>query len=123
VTGERRIDGILESFSVPWIFPFLLLLMRGRDSCGHELARGIADLDSGMMRPEAVYRALRQMEGEGLVLSGGNRLYRMLPWHKYSITELGEAYLEFWANSLAQCQEDIGPLLRAYAESSARGVR
>ena len=117
------IDGVLEFSSAPWIFPFLLLLMRERDPYGHELRLGIADLDSGMMRPEAVYRALRQMEGEGLVLSGGNRLDRRLPLHKYSITELGEAYLEFWANSLARYQEDIDLFLRAYAERSAQGVR
>ena len=118
-----RLDGMLESPSAPWLVPFLLLLMRERDSYGHELTRGIADFDSGMVRPEAVYRALRQMEGEGMVLSEGDGLDRVLSRRKYSITESGEAYLEFWANSLARYQEDIDLFLRAYAERSAQVVR
>jgi DNA-binding PadR family transcriptional regulator len=117
------IDGMLGFSSAPWIFPFLLLLMRERDPYGHELTRGIAALDSGMTHPEVVYRSLRQIKGEGLVLSGGNRLDRRLPLHKYSITELGEAHFEFWANSLARYQEDIDLFLRAYAERSAQEVR
>lgn len=116
------LNGMLESPCAPWFVPFLLLLMRERDAYGHELTRGIADFDSGMVRPEAVYRALQQMEGEGLVLSEGDGLDRVLSRRKYSITESGEAYLEFWANSLTQYQEDIDVFLRAYAEGSAQGV-
>ena len=118
-----RLDGMLESPSAPWLVPFLLLLMGERDSYGHELTRGIGDFDSGRVRPEEVYRALRQMEGEGLVLSEGDGLDRVLSRRRYSITESGEAYLEFWANSLTQYQEDIDVFLRAYAEGSAQGVR
>src|SRR5215210_5187978 len=114
---------MLEPTSALWLVPFLLLLMRERDSYGHELTRGIADVDFGMVRPEAMYRTLRQMEGEGMILSEGDGLDRVMPRRKYSITESGKAYVEFWANSLARYQEDIDLFLRAYAERSAQGVR
>ncbi len=117
------LDRRWESSSAHWLVPFLLLLMRERNYYGHELTRRIADLDSGVMRPEVVYRALWEMEGEGMVLSEGDEFDRGLPRHRYSVTESGEAYLEFWANSLEQYQEDIDLFLRAYAERSAQGVR
>ena len=122
MSGE--LDGMLESTSAHWLVPFLLLLMREHDSYGHELTRRVADLDSGVMRPEAVYRALGQMEGEGMVLSKAGGLEDCgLSQHRYSITESGEAYLEFWANSLEQYQENVDLFLRAYAERLAQGVR
>src|SRR5215210_812478 len=86
---------MLKVLSAPWLVPFLLLFMRERDCYGQELIRRIADLDFlGAMPPGTVYRALRQMKKEGMVLSERDGLDCRLPRRKYSITDLGEAYLD-----------------------------
>src|SRR3712207_8951967 len=58
------------------------------------------------MNPGTLYRTLRQMEKEGIVestweTSRGGPARRM-----YSITDAGRAYLDFWAKSLEQYQQD-----------------
>ena len=80
--------------STSWLVPLLLLLMRERDSYGQDLTRRVADLGFGATRPGTVYRTLRQMENEGMVLSERDGIDCRLPRRKYSITE-GEDYLEF----------------------------
>ncbi len=106
--------------SASWLVPFLLLLVRERGSCGHELTQRVADLDSGTMRPGMVYQALRQMESEGIVLSEPDRLDCGLLRRKYWITGSGEAYLELWANSLTEYQKEVDLFFGAYAGGPMR---
>jgi DNA-binding PadR family transcriptional regulator len=68
--------------------------MRERDSYGQDLTRRIADLGFGVTRSGTVYRTLRQMEKEGRILSKRDGINCRLPRRKYSITEVGEDYLE-----------------------------
>jgi poly-beta-hydroxybutyrate-responsive repressor len=117
-------EDTLEMLSTSWLVPFLLLLMRERDSYGQDLTRRVADLGFGATRPGTVYRTLRQMEKEGMVLSERDGFDCRLPRRKYSITVAGEDYLEFWANSLAEYREDMDLFLEVYAgeiEPDARG--
>jgi poly-beta-hydroxybutyrate-responsive repressor len=113
----------LEMLSTPWLAPFLLLLMRERDSYGQDLTRRTADLGFGATRPGTVYRILRQMENEGMVLSEHDGLDCRLPRRKYSITEAGEDYLEFWASSLAEYRENMDLFLEVYAGEIGREAR
>lgn len=94
-------EDTLERPYVPWIVPFLLLLVRERGSYGQDLTRSIAKLGIGMTRPGTVYRTLRRMEQESMVFSERDGFDCRLPRRRYSITELSEAYLESSANSLA----------------------
>jgi poly-beta-hydroxybutyrate-responsive repressor len=110
----------LERLSTPWLVLFLLLLMRERDSCGQDLIRRTVDLGFGATRPGTVYWTLRQMENEGIVLSERDGFDCRLPRRKYSITELGEDYLEFWASSLAEYREDMDLFLEVYAKGIGR---
>ena len=60
-------------------------------------------------------RTLRQMENDGLCESkwdttnGGGPARRV-----YSITDTGEAYLEFWAKALEQYQRNVDTFFRLY---------
>lgn len=107
-------DGSLEMLSADWIVPFLLVCLRDRNRYGRELTRKMIDLGFGMRRAEAIYRALRQMEKEGVVVSVpiGHGLSR----RRYSITESGEAYLEYLANAFARYRKEMDLFLRAYNE-------
>jgi PadR family transcriptional regulator, regulatory protein PadR len=72
------------------------------------------------VRPGTVYRALRQMEGEGMVLSEHDGLDCRLSHRKYSITDSGEAYLELWANYLMECQKEVDLFFGAYSNGFVR---
>ena len=86
------------------MIPVALVLLQEENSYGYELMErmeeefGFEQINAG-----SVYRALRQMEKEGLCSSewdvqaqegGGPPPRRM-----YAITEEGEAYLEAWAKA------------------------
>ncbi len=105
--------------SAGWIVPFLLLGLQERDYYGHELTRKVTDLGLGATPTGPVYRALWRMEKEGMVVSepGGRRLSR----RRFSVTEVGEAYLEFWAHSLERYREEIDLFLRLYNRQPALG--
>ena len=105
-------DGVLEIPSPDWIPPFLLVILRERDCYGRELAKQVIDLDLGATRPEAVYRALQQMEKEGMVVSKSERPGYEFCWLRYSITVLGETYLEYLANVLGQYRKEVDFLFR-----------
>jgi len=109
--------------STPWLVSFLLLLVRERDSYGQDLTRRTADLGLGATHPGTVYRTLRQMENEGMVFSESYGFDDSLPRRKYSITEAGEDYLEFWASSLAEYREDMDLFLEVYAGGIGREAR
>jgi DNA-binding PadR family transcriptional regulator len=109
-------DGVLEIPSPDWITPFLLVILRERDCYGHELAQQVIDFNLGATRPEAVYRALRQMEKEGIVVSKSKGPGSEPCSLRYSITALGETYLEYLANVLGQYSKEVNLLFRFYKE-------
>jgi DNA-binding PadR family transcriptional regulator len=109
-------DGLLEIPSPDWITPFLLVILRERDCDERELAQKV--IDSGLVatRPETMYRVLRQMEKEGIVVSKpegpGFEPSRL----RYSITALGGTYLEYLANVLGQYRKEVNLFFRFYKE-------
>jgi len=108
--------GVLEIPSPEWITPFLLVILRAEKFYGCELARQVIDYDLGAMHPEAVYRALRQMEKEGMVVSESEEPDPEPCWLRYSITVWGEAYLEYLSNVLGQYRKEVNFLFRVYEE-------
>ena len=76
------------------------------------------------LRPAALYRALRGMEREGMILSApspeGESLALWPARKRYEITPSGEAYLTFWANALEHYREEMNLFLKLYAEHSTR---
>jgi PadR family transcriptional regulator PadR len=97
-----------------WMVPFLLLSLREWNSYGYELMERMTAFGFGAMNPGTLYRALRQMEKDGMVkstweTSGDGPARRM-----YSITDVGERYLQFWADSLEQYQKMTDTFFRLY---------
>ena len=104
-------DGVLEVPPANWMMPFLLIYLREGACYGHELVRKVVDPGFEVSRPEAMYRVLQQMEKEGVIVSAGDG-FEKLSRRMYSITELGEAYLEYLANALMQYGEEIDLFFR-----------
>ncbi len=115
--GELRpgeTNGKIEVRPRNWLVPVTLLTLRGCTSYGYELMERTAAFGFGAMNPGTLYRTLRQMEKNGHVkskweTSKGGPARRM-----YSITDAGEAYLDFWAQALEQYQRNMDAFFRLY---------
>ncbi len=106
------------AWSKNWLVPILLLMLREWSSYGYELMERMATFGLHAMNAGTFYRTLRQMEKEGMVsscwdTSEGGPARRM-----YSITEAGEAYLKYWADSLDQYQKMMDTFFRLYTGRS-----
>jgi PadR family transcriptional regulator, regulatory protein PadR len=98
-----------------WLVPVILLSLRESTSYGYELMERTAAFGFGVMNPGTLYRTLRHMEKDGLcesewdTTSGGGAARRM-----YSVTDAGEAYLDFWAKALEQYQRNLEAFFSLY---------
>jgi len=109
-----------DAWSKNWLVPILLLMLREWSSYGYELMERMATFGLNAMNAGTFYRTLRQMEREGMVsscwdTSEGGPARRM-----YSITQAGEAYLKYWADSLNQYQKMMDTFFRLYTGRSSQ---
>lgn len=116
-------DEVLEVPPDNWMVPFLLVRLQEGDCHGHELARKVTCPGYEAARPRAIYQALQQMEKEGMILSIGDGLECELSRRRYSITKLGDDYLEYLANALVQYGEEIDLFFRFFEKQLAREPR
>lgn len=107
-------DEVLEAPSGDWLVPFLLLGLREWAYYGSELTQKMSGFGLRDKDLEEMYQALRQMEVEGLILSEHDGFEFDPSRRRYSITEAGRAYLEFWAASLSQYREEIDLFFQLY---------
>jgi PadR family transcriptional regulator, regulatory protein PadR len=97
-----------------WLVPVILLTLREWNSYGYELMERTAAFGFEAMNPGTLYRTLRQMEKDGVVkskweTSKGGPARRM-----YTITDAGEAYLDFWAEALEQYRRNMDAFFSLY---------
>jgi PadR family transcriptional regulator len=107
-----------------WLIPVTLVLLKEDNSYGYELMERIEE-EFGFepINAGSVYRALRQMEKEGLCSSewdvraeeGGGPPRRM-----YAVTDAGEAYLEAWAEACSKYHRLMDQFARVYGRRSSR---
>ena len=98
-----------------YLVPLILLTLREWNSYGYELMERMAAFGFEAINPGTLYRTLRQMEKDGLCeskweTSSGGPARRM-----YSITNVGEAYLEMWADALEQYRRTLDNFFRFYS--------
>src|SRR4028118_1837472 len=98
-----------------WLMPMMLLSIREWDSYGYELMEQARTLGFEKMNPGTMYRALRQMEKDGVVESSWETSRGGAARRMYTITDAGEAHLGFWARSLGRYQRSMDAFLRLYA--------
>jgi poly-beta-hydroxybutyrate-responsive repressor len=103
-----------EAWSKNWLVPVLLLMLREWSSYGYELMEKMSTFGLAAMNPGTFYRTLRQMEKEGMVSSSWDTSEGGPARRVYSITEAGEAYLKYWAESLDQYQRMMDTFFRLY---------
>jgi len=107
-----------EAWSRNWLVPILLLMLRQWSSYGYELMEKMSTFGLNAMNPGTFYRTLRQMEKDGMVSSNWDTSESGPARRIYSITDAGEAYLNYWAQSLDQYQRMMDTFFRLYTGQS-----
>ncbi len=107
---ERRVEVRPRN----WLVPVILLALREWNSYGYELMERASAFGFEAMNPGTLYRTLRQMEKDGVVKSSWETSRGGPARRMYSITDAGEAYLEFWAKALEQYQRNMDTFFRLY---------
>ena len=92
----------------------LLLKIAQKPAYGYELLEVLNQDDQPELDPGGLYRALRSMEDDGLVLSswdtsGGGAARRV-----YKLTDLGFEYLDAWAVNIRKTSQGLNDFLEEY---------
>jgi PadR family transcriptional regulator, regulatory protein PadR len=116
-------NAVTEAWSKNWLVPVVLLMLRQWSSYGYELMEKMAAFGLTAMNAGTFYRTLRQMEKDGMVSSSWDTSEAGPARRVYSITEAGEAYLKFWAESLNQYQKMMDNFFQLYTGWSTQGKK
>ncbi len=103
-----------------WLVPVILLTLREWNSYGYELMERSTAFGFEAMNPGTLYRTLRQMEKDGVVESAWETSKGGPARRMYTITDAGEAYLDFWAKALEQYQRNMDTFFKLYTGQSLR---
>lgn len=98
-----------------WMVPVVLLMLREWNSYGYELMERLTEYGFEPINAGTLYRTLRQMERQGYCESSWETSKGGPARRIYSVTGLGEAYLDFWVEALKQYQHSMDAFLRLYA--------
>jgi DNA-binding PadR family transcriptional regulator len=102
--------------------PALLTLLRRDNDHGYNLLQGLEELgiDIEGMDPSVVYRALRDMEEEGLVQSQWGEESLGPRRRVYSLTGDGEDVVSSWKDDLQRTRDEIDSLLSAMKQGERK---
>jgi len=120
--GHRWQQSGYSRRAVRFLEPTLLLLLHHGPAHGYTLLSELVPFGLGEIDPSAVYRALREMEERGWVLSSWEEECRQGPPRRvYRLTALGNEVLGWWTADLRQTAEIIGHLLNSHSRHMKEG--
>ena len=97
-----------------FLLPALLLLLAEEPGYGYHLAKGLEDLRFGRVDRPSVYRALAQLEGDGLVESWPGAPKAGQARRVYGLTDQGERALRAWMGVVKQERDCLDLVLQRY---------
>ncbi len=97
-----------------FLIPIMLLHLRDWNSHGYELMEKITQFGIESVDQGNFYRILRQLEKDELVTSVWDTTSGGPAKRIYSITGVGEEYLEMWAGSLNHYQKMLDQFFNLY---------
>jgi PadR family transcriptional regulator, regulatory protein PadR len=97
-----------------FLLPAILLLLAEEPRHGYSLAKGVHALQVGRVDRPGVYRALAQLEGDGLIGSSPETSLAGQGRRVYSLTEQGEQVLRHWMGVIKQERDGLDRVLRRY---------
>jgi PadR family transcriptional regulator len=102
--------------------PCLLLLLAEAPAHGYELLERMRPFGFDLNDPASVYKTLRQLEGEGHVISEWELSTRGPARRVYSLTDDGRDMLDAWSLTLAKNREILGKFLQRVAGLETAGA-
>ena len=105
--------------------PFILLVLKGKESYGYELIEKVSEFRFHDSPPDAgaVYRNLRTMEKEGWVKSKWDTKGAGPAKRIYRITPQGEEILHGWAVTVRKRKEALDQFLKLYQKHYEKGIK
>ena len=97
-----------------FLLPALLLLLTEEPGYGYNLAKGLEELRFGRVDRPSVYRALAQLESDGLVESWAGAAKAGQARRVYGLTDRGERALRAWMGVVKQERDCLDEVLRRY---------
>jgi poly-beta-hydroxybutyrate-responsive repressor len=102
-----------------WLTPYLLMLLQSWQGYGYELVRQLTVFGFGWVDPGTVYRALRDLEREGYVLSHWDTTANAGPARRvYTITDAGIEALGAWAATLESYRQLLERFFQHYGAAT-----
>ena len=96
------------------LMPLILMSLQQWNSYGYELMHKTSAVWQEALNPGTMYRMLSRMEENGDIESTWDTSKTGAARKMYSITDVGEAYLELWMAALYQHQRNTDAFLRLY---------
>ncbi|HEV2723718.1 MAG TPA: helix-turn-helix transcriptional regulator [Thermoleophilaceae bacterium] len=109
-------DAALPALPKNFLRPCLLLLLREAPAHGYELLDRLRAFGFEGSDPGGLYRALRKLEGEGLVASAWQRSGAGPDRRIYELTRAGRKELHRRAKALAETRQTLASFLGRYEE-------
>ena len=97
-----------------FVLPAVLLLVSERPGHGYSLEKELRELNFGRIDRPSVYRALAQLEKDGLVESWPEVPKAGHERRVYGVTDLGERVLRSWMSVIKDERDLLGRVLRRY---------
>jgi DNA-binding PadR family transcriptional regulator len=97
-----------------FVLPAILLLLSERPGYGYGLVPRLQEFHFGHVDRPAVYRALAQLERDGLVEASSQNPTAGTARRVYRITALGERVLRVWMGVIKEEHDYLGEVLRRY---------
>jgi DNA-binding PadR family transcriptional regulator/polyisoprenoid-binding protein YceI len=102
-----------------FVLPAILLLLSEAPGHGYSLEKDLRELNFGKIDRPTVYRALAQLEKDGLVRSWSEAPTAGHERRVYGMTSLGERVLGVWMSVIKEERDLLGRVLRRYQATGA----
>jgi PadR family transcriptional regulator PadR len=105
-----------------WLEGYVLLLLSKNPSHGYDLTHSMMEFDvefSGIGQMGTLYRILRQMEEEGLVISNWHTRGKGAARRVYKLTPLGEEHLKNYVEQLKDLKKRINDFIDFYEKGTS----
>lgn len=99
--------------------PAILLLLSEAPGHGYSLEKDLREMNFGRIDRPTVYRALAQLEKDGLVDSRADATSSSHERRVYGVTPLGERVLGVWMSVVKEERDLLGRVLRRYQATGA----
>ena len=117
VGGPSATEGVARFELAPprrFMLPAILLLLSEQPGYGYGLVPRLVEFRFGHVDRPAVYRALAQLERDGLVQVSAHEHQPGQGRRVYSVTPLGERVLRVWMGVIREEHAHLGEVIRRY---------